>query len=217
MNFLCLSFPGRFLNLADPASSRDGRRLLTVMEHAFLDAVASLSLYQAARSNLAVSHRQTAAASSGACPTCGTQRMPAFLERHLPFLHAQSFLYALVTIGKVLTILSQNPALPDTVRQQEKIFRDALPSLTLLRDTAHHPEDRARGLKKSGKRIKLKPVRNALFDFQNGGVLALGNFIGDKYGSTTADGHYTEIEVSSATLTTVHQCLQAMIDALPWR
>jgi hypothetical protein len=143
--------------------------------------------------------------------------MPAYLERHLPFVHAQSFLYALDTIRKVLTILSQNPSFPDAVRHQEKILRDALPSLTPLRDTAHHPEDRARGLKKSGKRTKLKPVKNALFNFQNGGVLALGNFIGDKYGSTTADGHDTEIEVSSATLTTVHTCVQAVIDALPWR
>ena len=116
MIFLSLSFPSRFLNLADQASSREGQRLMTVMEHAFLDAVASLSLYQAARANLAASHRRTAAASSGACPTCGAQSMPAYLERHLPFVHAHSFLYALDTIRKVLTVLSQNPSFPDAVR-----------------------------------------------------------------------------------------------------
>jgi len=48
-------------------------------------------------------------------------------------------------------------------------------------------------------------------------VLALGNLIGDKYGSTTAAGDYAEIEVSDATLTTVHACLQITIDAFPWR
>lgn len=50
-----------------------------------------------------------------------------------------------------------------------------------------------------------------------GGVLALDILNGDKYGSTTADGRYAEIEVNGATLTTVHACLQAVIDALPWR
>ena len=165
MNFLCLSFPGHFLNLTDKAASREAQPLMTLIEHAFLDAVASRNLYQSARGRLAVAHRRTEGGTRGACSTCGAQRMPAYLEQHLPFLHAQSFLYALDIIGKVLAVMSKNPSFPDTVRHQQKILRDALPSLTSLRDTAHHPEDRARGLKKSGKRIKLKPVKNAIFNF----------------------------------------------------
>jgi hypothetical protein len=216
MNLLCLSFPGQLLKLTDKAASRYAQGLVTVIEHTFLDAVASLSLYQAARTNSAVSRHRTGASPAGPCPSCGAQRLPSHLEQHLPFLHAQSFLYALDTIGKVLTVLAKYPSIPDAVRNQENTFRESLPSLTSLRDTAHHPEDRARGLKKSGKRIKLKPVENAFLHFSEGGVLVLGNFIGDKYGSTTADGRYAEIEVSIATLTTVHACLQATINALPW-
>lgn len=133
MNFLSLSLLGHFLNLADRASCREGERLIGVMKHAFSDAVASLSLYQASRAKQAVSHRRTAGRASGVCPTYGAQRMPADLEQHLPFLHAQSFIYALDTISKVLAILSDISGIPDDVRRQKKTFSNALPSLTPLR------------------------------------------------------------------------------------
>lgn len=219
MSFFPLSFPGTFLNLPDQAQCQQGQRLMAIMEGAFTDAVASLSLFQADSARLAASYGSGSTLSEAPpdCPTCGTRRMPGHLERRLPFLHARTFLYALDSLGKALTVLAEIATVPSGVRRHRDAFRNALPSLTPLRDTAQHLEDRGRGLAKGGKPLNLKPVVNELFHFPGGGVLALDILNGDKYGSTTADGHYAQIEVNGATLTTVHACLQAVIDALPWR
>lgn len=165
MNVYALRFAGAFLNLPDQADCQEGQRLIAVMEGAFTDAIASLRLFEADSDRLAAFYGSGGTPSEAHldCPTCGSRRMPEHLERRLPFLHARSFVYALDTVGKALAALAEIPAVPDAVRCQRDVFLDALPSLTPLRNTAQHLEDRSRGFGKGGKPLDLKPVVNELF------------------------------------------------------
>jgi len=131
-------------------------------------------------------------------------------------LHARSFIYALDTIGNTLEVLQAEPDVPTEVKTQTDAFFAAFPSVVGVRDSAHHPEDRGRGLGKWGKPLTLKAVDNQLIKAP-GGVLALDCLNGNKYGCTMADGHYGEVEVSPDSLSVVQTCVQKVFDAFPWK
>ena len=217
MNVLRLTYPGSFLDLFDHAQCEQAQRLVDLMEAAFTDAMAALSLFQADTARRRTSCAIPPTGEPPVCPSCGNHRIPDYLQRRLPFVHARVFLYALDTFRKALTVLAEIPSVPDVVGRERDAYRSALPSLTPLRNTTQHLEDRARCLGKDGKPLELKPVINEMFHFPSGGVLALDILNGNQYGATTSDGAYSEIEVAMPTLTTTHRCLQAVINALPWQ
>lgn len=93
----------------------------------------------------------------------------------------------------------------------------ALPTLTGVRDTSHHLEDRVRARDRRGKDLVLKPVTNTLINAPQGGVLLLGNLNGNRYGSTMEDGAYGEVEVSARSLASAQSAIQKSIDAFSWK
>jgi hypothetical protein len=117
----------------------------------------------------------------------------------------------------LLKVLSDESDAPFDVAVQVESFYRAFPSLIGVRDTAHHPEDRGRGLGKRGKQLKLQPVDNQLVKAPSGGVLMLDCLNGNRYGCTMADGHYGEVEVSEQNLTIVQNCIQAVLNAFSWK
>jgi hypothetical protein len=137
--------------------------------------------------------------------------------RRVVFLFAQAFLFALDGIGKTLTALASTTWAPATVKTARDDFYRSLPTLTGVRDTSHHLEDRARRRDRRGKQIALKPVMNTMISAPGGGVLILGNLNGNRYGSTMQDGSFGEVEVSAESLDTARSAIQSCIDAFNWR
>jgi hypothetical protein len=74
-------------------------------------------------------------------------QLPDAYAHRLPFVHARSCVYALDTIGKAIKSLARMPGLPAGVAQARADFEARFPTLVSIRDSAHHPEDRVRGVR----------------------------------------------------------------------
>lgn len=142
--------------------------------------------------------------------------VPENYERRLTFIHAHVVLYALDTIGRILNSLARISGIPAGVVAARDGYRTAIPDLVSVRDSAHHPEHRARGLDRDGKPLTLQPINNGMINAPNGNVLALNNLNGNRLGYTSNDGHYGEVEISAQTLTVAQTAIQQVLDALPW-
>ena len=118
MNFLSLSFPGDFLNLADQASCREGERLIAAMKHAFIDAVASLSLYQAAQSRQSCIAELPLLQAEPALPAARKECQLTLSDTH-PSSMPKAVFSPWDTIGKVLAIMSASPSFPDATTRKK--------------------------------------------------------------------------------------------------
>jgi len=143
-------------------------------------------------------------------------RMPDNYQHRLPFIHAHTVVYALDSIGKALDALTGISGLPAAVTTARDGYRAALPNLVHVRDSAHHVEDRARGLDRRGRPLVLQPVDNQMFNAPNG-MLGLSNLNGNKLGYTASDGHYHEIEISANSVQAAQAAIQQTLDAFSWR
>lgn len=142
--------------------------------------------------------------------------VPSSYLRRGVFFYARGFLFALDSIEKTLRVIAQTTGAPPTAEKAHGAFVEAVPSLTGVRDSAHHPEDRARGLGKWNKPLDLKPIDNNMIKSQ-GGALVLDSLNGSRYGSTMADGHYGEVDVSPETLVHAVKAIQTSLDAFSWQ
>jgi len=142
--------------------------------------------------------------------------LPRSYQERLVFMHAKSFLLALDRIDRLFGVVAGTPSIPDAVAQAKHAFDAAVPTLRGVRNSVAHHEDRSRGLGRGGKPLSLKAVDNPLAR-ASGGVLILESLIGNRFGSTMADGEYGEVSVTSATLASANQLVQASIDAFRWK
>jgi hypothetical protein len=136
--------------------------------------------------------------------------------RRAVFMYAQAFLFALDGIGKALRALGSAAWVPAPVAIARDDFYRSLPTLTGVRDTSHHLEDRARRRDRRGRQIALKPVATNMISAP-GGALILDNLNGNRYGSTMEDGSFGEVEVSVQSLELARTAIQACIDAFNWK
>jgi hypothetical protein len=141
--------------------------------------------------------------------------MPEDYAFRVAFIHAHTVLYALDSIGKTIEVLARM-GLPEGVATASTAFRSALPGLTDVRDSAHHIEDRARGLAKSGQPLDLRPVDSGALIAPDGRMLGLSNLNGNKLGYTANDGEYREIEISPASVAAAQEAIQCVLDAFTW-
>lgn len=142
-------------------------------------------------------------------------RMPDSYQHRLPFIYAHAVVYALDAIGKTLNVLTEM-GLTSGVTDAYDAYETALPYLISVRDSAHHTEDRARGLDRRGRPLVLQPINNRLIHAPNG-ALALSNLSGNMLGYTASDGHYREIEISTTSVRAAQSAIQQVLDALTWR
>lgn len=143
--------------------------------------------------------------------------VPRKFEHNLPFIYARAFLYALDAFDKILGILAKESNVPEEIAKFHTKIAEEFPHLKGVRNTAQHIEDRGRGLG-AGKKpqpLDLKPVANGLINAP-GGVLALNCLNGSRYGSTMADGHYGEIEVSSESMQMLQKILEGVLQSFKW-
>jgi hypothetical protein len=144
-------------------------------------------------------------------------QLPDTYEHALPFIYARSFLFALDGIDKFLGVLVQEPSLPPGVEMARQRFIGSFPQLREVRNSTAHAEDRTRGLGRGGKPLQLHPVTNPMVHAPGGGVLIVESLNGNCFGSTMADGHYGEVEVSAGSVAEARDCIQQVIDAFRWR
>lgn len=143
---------------------------------------------------------------------------PREFEHNLPFIYARAFLYALDSFDKFLGVLSREEGVPAVVAQLHAQIGEAFPDLRGVRNTAQHLEDRSRalGAGRNPKPLDLKPVENNMVNAPNGGVLILNSLNGSRYGSTMADGHYGEIDVSPQSMERLQNILQNTLESFDW-
>lgn len=119
-------------------------------------------------------------------------------DMRLRLLYAKSFVYSLDAMGQLVRVLTL-ASLPPEARACCERFGSAFGGMRDLRNTLQHIEDRLRGL---GRRGEPLPTR----------LIVLSSFKNGRFGSTTADGAYVELDVSRATLD--HAC--GIIEDLLW-
>jgi hypothetical protein len=142
--------------------------------------------------------------------------IPRQIRHHLPFICAKAFLTAADSIGKILMRLGERMDVPPETVAVCRGFYDSFPELREVRNSVQHIEDRGRGFGRRGRPLKLKPVNSGGINV-DGGALILNNLNGNRYGSTMADGHFGEIEVSATSLATIRDRIEAVISSLPWK
>jgi hypothetical protein len=142
--------------------------------------------------------------------------IPREFEHNTSFLYARAFLYALDGFDKFLGVLSKTENAPEAIAEIHGKMAKAFPALREVRNSAHHIEDRTRFLGKYGKPLDLKPVDNEAIK-ASGGALVLNNLNGSKYGSTMADGHFGEVDVSPESMTALQGLLSEVLSAYKWK
>jgi hypothetical protein len=141
-------------------------------------------------------------------------QFPQEYQSQLPHLYAKTFVYALDNIDKIMRVLASSTGLVE-VQLAHQEFKKCLPTLTPVRDSAHHIEDRARGLDRNKKPLKLQPTDTGGIRAPHG-ALMLENVTGSRLGYTMADGNYGEVDVSPNTLISVQQVVQQLLNAFSW-
>jgi hypothetical protein len=144
-------------------------------------------------------------------------RSPREFERNVPFMYAKAFLYALDGFDKFLGVLAKTDGVPENVIRLTNAMNETFPHLRGVRNTAQHLEDRSRFLDHKKKPLDLKPVENDLISAPNGGALFLNNLNGSRYGSTMADGHFGEVDVSSESMFALQAIFQSVLDSFNWK
>lgn len=143
-------------------------------------------------------------------------QIPQEYLNRLPFLYAHAFLYALDSFGKILAVtVAEIPNPPPAIIDSEQRFQREFPGLKGVRDSAHHIEDRGRGVDRRGKPLQLKPIDTRIIKAP-GGALMLSNLTGDKLGYTAEDGTLAEVSIDGGRTGVLAEIFRAVIAAFPW-
>lgn len=142
--------------------------------------------------------------------------VPRGYRNRTVFMHARTFLYALDSIAKALGVLGKMTGVPAGVADALRDWDAMFPTVKAVRDSAHHMEDRARGLGRGEKPLNLKPMNNHIVS-GGGTALILDSLFNSRYGTTTASGDFEEIDVTADSLAAAQRVVQSALDAFTWR
>lgn len=193
---------------ANQAGKKDEKmfRMLLLVEQSFYDSNLAMHLFSASMARF-VGHMRSAN------PQADLDGIPGRFSIRVPNMHARSFLYAVDMFYASVKVISNLPDAPSGVQTILSDFQTAFPKLRDIRNSAHHLEDRIRGLNQNGKPIVLEPEAGS--DSFKGG-LQLDVLSGEKYGSTLADGSYGEVEVSTASMIALQSLYQRLLNGVRW-
>lgn len=143
--------------------------------------------------------------------------LPRSHKHCLIFIYAKSFLYAIDTIDKFLKVISSEPYVPEAIKILHNQIGKDFPDLRMVRNSTQHLEDRARGLGagREPKPLNLQPISNTFINAPQG-ALVLNNLNGTKFGTTMADGHYGEVDISPESLSKMQSIIQGVLDSFKW-
>lgn len=145
----------------------------------------------------------------------GAGRLPREFEHNQIFIFARAFLYSIDSFEKFLKTLSETEGAPDALKDIHTKFLELFPDLRGVRNSAQHLEDRVRGLGVGTKPLDLKPIENGMVSAPNG-ALMLNCLNGSKYGNTMANGHYGEVDVSTASIQGLQEIFQEVLNLFKW-
>ncbi len=129
--------------------------------------------------------------------------VPSSFRAQFPFMHAESFVFALDGIEKLMSVIAGWEGAPSEAIETFRVWSTEFPQLRDIRNSAHHTEDRIRGIGKPGKVMNVP-------------VIDMGNLGGSEFSITVADGSVQTIDVSLSTLVRAQVLVQQMHDAFVW-
>lgn len=141
--------------------------------------------------------------------------MPASHQHCLLFIFAKSFLYSLDAICRFIKVISDQHGAPEKTKELNVRISECFPHLRAVRNSAQHLDERACLKGAYGKRLEPKGVSNGSYNVPPG-ALMLDNLNGSKFGTTMADGHYGEIDVTHETLEIIRDIVQEVICSFQW-
>jgi hypothetical protein len=124
-------------------------------------------------------------------------------ENCLNSIYANSFVFSLDEISKLLGVLKKYLGPPNNVLEFISEYESIFGHLKFIRDSIAHIEDRSRGVDKCQRNIPTN-------------LLILGGFRERRFGFTASDGGFYEIELSESTLFSAQRILQNIINAYNW-
>jgi len=131
-----------------------------------------------------------------------------------PLFHARSFLYCLDNFAKLLEVMTKELHAPAALDSAFRVLEAGFPNLVAIRNSAHHMEDRSRGLKTGG-----KPIFPKTEEAIEGGrlrILMVDGLMGTNYSCTMADGELGQVDVSGRSLKVLQQVFQEVLDGFDW-
>lgn len=150
-------------------------------------------------------------------------QLPRSFERNLPYFYAKSFVFALDNFQKSLNVISLIPNLPNVLEIKRILeeFDNHFIHLRGVRNSAHHMEDRIRGLgpynRKTGKKEKIQPKPVDEHGVKtDGGAMFINCLLNDNYSFTNDDGSLGKVEVSDISMSVFQNSLQQLLDAFKW-
>ena len=137
-----------------------------------------------------------------------------YFNRHT-FVHAHSFVYSLDRYYKILRALENIKPIASIALKTISDFKSKFPSITEVRNSAQHFEDRYKQ-KAFGKDIISKPFSVDNLNFPDGNVYMVSTFINDKLTYTSANGSLGSVDISDTSLISVVANFQDLISSLSW-
>lgn len=139
-------------------------------------------------------------------------RVPNGLRLHAQFIYAEAFLYAADMVGRRLRTLA---AEHESTKSALTRFSEAFPTLSELRHSTAHADDRQRGLGKYKQPLQPKG-RDSQGNLVPIPLVISGSFFGRNYSATLANGELGQIEVSRASVEQIRDCVEEAFRAFPW-
>ncbi len=135
---------------------------------------------------------------------------PPGFNLRVVLLHAHAFMFALDGIARGLKQLRDRPGVAQILAD----YRAALPDLGGVRDSAHHDDQRIRGLDRHGNPITPNGLAGVA---PPGLVLISSSLVGDALTYTIEDGTQGQVRVSADTLKVAQAAVQKALDAFTWQ
>lgn len=151
-------------------------------------------------------------------------QIPGRFQRNLPSFYAKSFVFALDNFQTSLKVISQIPNLPYQSKIKDILdkFNQYFVHLRHVRNSAHHMEDRLRGLGSYNRQTKQKEKIQGQAISELGvslgeGCLVVNSLFFNHYSFTNEDGSLGKVEISHSSMQVFHNCLQDLITTFEWQ
>jgi hypothetical protein len=140
--------------------------------------------------------------------------LPRQLEDRKILIAARAFVFALDNFANHLRAVSRETGNPRIDGLTDE-FHATFPHLTEVRNTAHHPEDRARNLDRHQRPIELKAVDNYGI-LAPAGLNIADSLRGNQYYCTNEGGFAVHVEISIDSLTKVRNFILRAYACFEW-
>lgn len=134
------------------------------------------------------------------------------------FIYAKSFVYSLDDFSNFLKVLCLMDKVPESISLIYAELLEKFPVLRGVRNAAHHPEDRMRGIKSERGEsvlIDIKPVDNGVLKAPAGNIIN-ENLFGTQFTVLMTDGTQGAIDVAPNTLAYFRDVFHSIVNEFKW-